>query len=75
MLLPVCPKAISVGTHTETFLVFFAVFFIHYIMSDIEISDSDDSSHPEDDGDISECEDYSSMNSDRREVMTNPSSR
>ena len=36
-------------------------------MSDIEISDSDDSYRPEDDGDISESEDYSSMNSDIRE--------
>ena len=33
-------------------------------MSDIEISNSDDSDRPEDNGDVSESEDYSSMDSD-----------
>ena len=67
VFLPVGPEAIFVGRCIETFLVFFAVFFIHYIMSDIENSDSDDSYRPEDDGDVPESEDCSSMNSDIRE--------
>ena len=33
-------------------------------MSDIEISDSDESYRPEDDGDASDSEDYSSLESD-----------
>ena len=33
-------------------------------MSDIDISDSNDSYHPEDDGDASESEDYTTLESD-----------
>ena len=54
----------------ETFPQIFLDFTVHYsnyIMSDIEISDSDDSYHPEDDLDASDSEDYSSLDSEINE--------
>ena len=55
------------GGCSEMFLDIFLPFFILCIMSDVEISDSDDSYHPEEEIDESESEDYSSMESDIHE--------
>ena len=50
----------------KRFLIVF-LDFSDYIMSDIEISDSDDSYHPEDDLDASDSENYSSLDSEINE--------
>ena len=58
------PGPLFVISYVKLFLLLFCVFLSYYVMSDIELSDSDESYRPEDDGDVLESEEYFTLEND-----------